>query len=114
MNTSKLSENEVISIINRRAAGEMSREVYSDFKDIIKWSSFQSIWSGNHWKYLQPAKEDIIIAKGASSMPLAKVIDIKKSLKSGMKTADVARKYNIPYKRVYYIKTGLTYNYITV
>lgn len=51
----KLTEEQAKDIITKRDSGEyLLQEVYEPYKDIIKFSSFQDIWSGRSWKHLQP------------------------------------------------------------
>lgn len=112
VNTSILTEEQVKDIISRRDSGEMQKHTYADYETIIGYSAFQQIWLGNNWKYLQPDR--IEVTKGAASLSVPIVKSIKKDIANGMKTMDIANKYNYNYKKIYNIKAGITYNYITI
>ena len=51
----KLTEQQALDIIARRDAGELQQEVFKEYSKLLTFSGgFQSIWSGNSWKHLQP------------------------------------------------------------
>ena len=114
VNTSKLTEEQVKDIIGRRDSGELQKDVFNDYNNIVGYSAFQHIWLGKHWKHLQKDYNKFQRTKGASSLSVNKVIAIKKDLLEGLSVPDTARKNEVSYKKVYNISKGTTYLYITV
>ena len=45
-----VTENDVRNIRLRKIKGESSKQVYEDYKDILKLPSFYDIWSNRSWK----------------------------------------------------------------
>lgn len=108
-NTTILTELEVLSIIARREAGEIGREVYKDFQQITQ-SSFQAIWLGINWKHLQPAK--IVIVKGNAKLSVVQVREIKTLLAEGVKNKIIQEQFKLSYRDLWRIQKGHTYSNI--
>lgn len=111
-NTTILTEADVLEIIKRREAGEKGSEVYKSYTQIAK-SSFQRIWLGDNWSYLQN-KQDIVIAKGNAKLSVSQVKQIKELIANGAANNFIQQTFNISYRDLWRIKTGRTYSNIII
>lgn len=50
--TSKLTDDDVISIRTRKKNKEDKVKVYEDYKDLLTFRSFKNIWNGSNWKHI--------------------------------------------------------------
>lgn len=106
-NTTILTEKEVLDIIKRRENGEKGTEVYKDYPQ-LKYYSFQKVWLGDNWSYLQN-KKSIVIVKGNAKLSATQVKQIKGMIANGTNGTLIQSLYNISYRDLWRIKTGRTY-----
>lgn len=108
----KLTEVQVKDIITKRDSGEyLLQEVYESYKDIVKFSSFQDVWSGRSWRHLQP---EAIIAKvhGRAYLTPAQVRLIR-TLKGTKSYAAIGLDYGVPASTISNIINFKTYKNVT-
>lgn len=109
-NTTILAEADVLEIIKRRETGEKGSDVYKNYTQITR-SSFQRIWLGDNWSYLQ-SKHDIVIAKGNAKLSVSQVKQIKELIANDTANSVIQQTFNISYRDLWRIKTGRTYSNI--
>jgi len=105
----KLTEAQAKDIIHRRDSGELQQSVFADYSDVVLFNGgFQSIWSGNSWKHLQPK----VIPKrhGRRHLTDDQVRTIRNSTESGKA---LAYKFGVPTSTISNIINYKTYKNVT-
>lgn len=108
VNTSKLTEQDIINIRTRRNSGERVSEVFKDYKNIISYNNFGKIWRDENWKHIQLPKPKNMLPSGAS-LDIKTILIIKDLFKEGFSPHEIAVELNLEYRKVWRICTGRTY-----
>ena len=108
VNTNILAETEVIKIYERIENGERIATIYEDYKERIKYSSFQSLYTKN-WKHLKQPKK--VLPCGAKHSK-QDVDAIRELYAEGMNPKQISRTLNLSYKTCWMVCTGRAYVHV--
>lgn len=108
VNTSKLTEQDIVNIRSRRNNGERVSEVFKDYQNIISYNNFGKIWRDENWKHIQLPKPKNMLPSGAS-LDIQTILTIKNLFKEGFNPHEIAGMLNLEYRKVWRICTGRTY-----
>lgn len=91
----KLTEQDVKDIRTALKEGKTFQEVYSNYKDKISRSGFQSCWLGKTWTDIMPEvyKEHKPINKGGSKRTLQEIYNLRLDYMNGMTRPELSKKY---------------------
>ena len=109
----KLTEVQAKDIISRRDSGELQQNVFKDYQNVLLFhGGFQSIWSGNSWKHLQPT----VLTKrhGRRFLTDEEVRNIRSAVANKIKSYKaLGEDYGVPASTISNIINNKTYKNVT-